>query len=651
MADQPASTEKRRPLLSRLARNKAGNAIMITTFALVPLLAMIGSGVDMGRAYMTKSRLQHACDAGVLAGRKFMRGTTLDATAEANARAFFRNNFPTGRFGTTNLTFTPSRTPDGQVTGTATVKVPMAVMNVFGVNDIDLTVACDARLELANADVMLVLDVTGSMACRPDDSDCDSGPESKIVALRSAVLSFYDTVNASTSVDSRLRIGFTPYSSAVNMGIDPFTDTNLLNANWMVNTWTYQSRVANMTTPGFSPTTTYGAWTNQTYGSNISNGNCTRYGNNTSFTGFNPSPSGNPTLPTNAVFAPSAPAPVTQVFYERVTATYSNNKSCTRRYRTATTTYAANGRFGFTSWTYKPVSYDVSTYRTGAVVNVFTDDDPPTGSVAASGEYDMVRLVNAPGSSVTGSSTVYDGCVEERDTVAQATYPTIPSGAWDLDVNTTPSSDATRWRPMWQELVYNRAGVANEENIVDERDHVGASWCPAPSSNLAVRTRTNIQEYVDDLVATGNTFHDLGMAWGTRMLSADGMWAAQNANAPNGRAITRHLIFMTDGQMYTPPDIYNAHGYEKLDRRVSGAANTPDLNSLRSRHDARFLALCNAARANNMIVWTVAFGTSNPATLVNCADSGKAYSASQPAQLTAAFQDIASNIAKLRLSR
>ena len=108
---------------------------------------------------------------------------------------------------------------------------------------------------------------------------------------------------------------------------------------------------------------------------------------------------------------------------------------------------------------------------------------------------------------------------------------------------------------------------------------------------------------------------------------------------------------MTDGMINTPPSMYSSHGYEESDRRVSGAAVTPSTSDLNSRHSARFQALCNQARANNITVWTIAFGTSNPSTLVTCADSGKAYVATNSAALTAQFQQIAANIAKLRLSR
>ena len=621
--------------------------------ATIPLTGMVGSTVDIGRLYLIKSRLQQGCDAGVLAARRAMTGSALDAAAATQGQNFFRTNFANDTGGATNVSFTPTGTADGQVTGTANARVPMSITKIFGTDYVDLNVQCDARLEISNTNVMMVLDVTGSMACRPDDSVCDSGPESKIVALRSATVNFFDTIENATSNDARFRIGFAPYSSTVNMGQDPFTNVNLLPDNWVVDNWTYQSRVANMNTSGYSPTTTYGGWTNQTFGSNISNGNCTKYGRNDPFGSFNPNLAGNPNIPTNDVFAPTAPPDVVQTQYQRVTAPWgSGNRSCTQSFRSATTVYAQNGRFSFTNWDYKPVAYNVASYKTGTVVKAYIGSGTPTGSVIGAGAYNMVELVNDPGSTVTASDTTFDGCMEERDTVAQATYSSIPSGAFDMDILTAPSSDATRWRPMWQEIIYDRAATANELNTTTNRGRITASWCPAEASHLAICTRTNVQAYVDSLIATGNTFHDLGMAWGARMLSPTGMWAANNSTAPNGRPITRHLIFMTDGDMVTPPNIYNSHGYEKLDRRVWGTTGgNPDTNNLINRHNSRFVAMCNAASANNMIIWTVAFGTANPPNLLACADPSRAFQATNAAALQAQFQTIASQIAALRISR
>lgn len=63
---------KLRDLLSRLRRDTKGNTLALCAAAIIPLTAIIGSALDLSVAYMARSRLQNACDAGVLAGRQYM---------------------------------------------------------------------------------------------------------------------------------------------------------------------------------------------------------------------------------------------------------------------------------------------------------------------------------------------------------------------------------------------------------------------------------------------------------------------------------------------------------------------------------------------------------------------------------------------------
>lgn len=55
--------------LQRFASDRAGNTLAMIAAAIFPMMAMVGGGVDMGRSYLSQSRLQQACDAGVLAAR------------------------------------------------------------------------------------------------------------------------------------------------------------------------------------------------------------------------------------------------------------------------------------------------------------------------------------------------------------------------------------------------------------------------------------------------------------------------------------------------------------------------------------------------------------------------------------------------------
>ena len=205
-------------VLSRLLRDQSGNILAMTAAAVLPMLAVIGGAVDMSRVYMTRSRLQAACDAGVLAGRKAMTTNTYTAAAKLRAEAMFNFNFNSSHYDTNTTTFPTSANSQGTVIGTATTKLPTVLMKIFGKNNTDISVECSADLQVPNIDVVMVLDVTGSMSECPDGSDCGGGSGSKIVALRAAVKNFYATIKSNIPAGSlaQIRFGFVPYSQAVN---------------------------------------------------------------------------------------------------------------------------------------------------------------------------------------------------------------------------------------------------------------------------------------------------------------------------------------------------------------------------------------------------------------------------------------------------
>src|SRR3546814_21130410 len=126
---------------------------MLTAAAVVPLIGIVGSAVDIGRAYMTQLRLQQACDAGVLAGRRSMAGGTYTDAAEAEANKMFNFNFPAGIYGSSGINFDsqPPSTGAYDVTGTAHATLPTALMYIFGKDPFALTANCTAKLEISNA--------------------------------------------------------------------------------------------------------------------------------------------------------------------------------------------------------------------------------------------------------------------------------------------------------------------------------------------------------------------------------------------------------------------------------------------------------------------------------------------------------------------
>ncbi|MGB3165573.1 MAG: Tad domain-containing protein, partial [Alteraurantiacibacter sp.] len=154
--------------LTRLGRDTSGNVLAIVAASLFPMLALIGGGVDMGRAYLAQSRLQQACDAGVLAARKRLGiETTADGSVPASvaeeANRFFNLNYRNGAYGSENRKFTVSIDDDFSITGTASVDVPTTVMAVFDQDEMEVSVDCTSIQHFNDLDIMMVVDTTGSM--------------------------------------------------------------------------------------------------------------------------------------------------------------------------------------------------------------------------------------------------------------------------------------------------------------------------------------------------------------------------------------------------------------------------------------------------------------------------------------------------------
>ncbi len=653
-----AADGRGRGFLSRLARDSRGNTLAIVGAALVPLAAMIGSGVDMSRAYMAKTRLQTACDAAALAGRRVMQNDTLDSNVTAEATRFFNYNFNQGQYGTAAFTPAVTRPESGKIRVAASTTIPTTVMRMFGYTSLPLSVTCDAQLSFVNTDVMLVLDVTGSMG------NTINGTQ-KIVSMRDAVMALYDELTPiQTQLQAngmRLRYGVVPYSTTVNVG----ALIRAVNPAYLVDTMTYNSRVSNFNQQIAEYSSTPqppSAPVSQTYGSSIPQSDCDKYGRNVSFSGFTPSATTGGGPPPTATWTRTFSNDESQGVdwgWSGASDTSGTNRSCRRRYVETDTTYVVSGyHYESSGFLYQQEPLDVSQFKLGNSVSYATSV-PTTGPGAAQvdtgGTYDPLEIVSAQG--VTGISTTpvtWNGCIQERETVNNITASsgyTIPAAAYDLNINLIPYDDATRWRPMFPQL-YWRAD--NHANI-----GTGNAPCPAAARRLQAWTRTDLQTYINALNPTGNTYHDVGMIWGARLLSNQGIFSADNPDTFNGMPVSRHIIFMTDGEMDTENDLMAFQGVEGDEHRVGGTPTPSDNDtglsnpsSMESRHVQRMRMVCNAAKAMGYSIWVIAFGTALQPHLLECAsNANQASVASDRDELIARFRQIGANIGALRLTQ
>lgn len=523
--------------MSRLLKNEEGNIIALLAAAVIPVVGLVGGGFDMSRIYLTQTRLQGACDAGALIGRKTMGLGTWAANnnaAKTKAEKLFDQNFPSDVYGTTDRVRSFAES-NGKVTGTASVTVPMTLMRVLGQESQVVAVNCQAELRVPNTDVMFVLDTTGSM----DQSIPNSGSsERKIDGLRKAVKCFYEALAkqnitdvapsdcgetgdpvASNLGNVQLRFGFVPYAVNVNVG-------RLLPLDYMADQWTYQSREATTGT-GTDTVPVYGQesspvnggtkntsvantdWAdteedivvrNDTYEwtSRMTEDDCSKLE-------APKSQSINEVGPTEFVSQspanPVAPNAILTKTYQQVTRTATRSyqyvfvkdgnkkkgdcvlqfrdRSITKSTHTTTTTTPITWpqNTSFTGWTYKPVTFNVSGLK-----------DTGTNSWRLSLQLPI-------GTNGANTTVNWNGCIEERQTFRgpdsdpSNDWDPIPSTALDMDIDLVPtkSNVASQWGPMLPSVIWQRYLV--------DTDRSGGK------SRSSTRTTSNIWVGKDDGVS------------------------------------------------------------------------------------------------------------------------------------------------------
>lgn len=673
-----------------LARDNSGNILIMVAAALIPLIGLVGSGVDIARAYMAQLRLQQACDAGVLAGRRAMAAGQWTTDTEEVAQKMFQFNYPATMYGSQRVVFSPSAMSSSNVVGTATAYLPTVLMHIFpfGKLGFDLSVSCTAEMEIANTDVMLVFDVTGSMLFNVNNNSTASAGNSRLDSLKVAALDFFDTITSATRTsDGRLRIGMVPYNSMANVGgILLAKDKSWISDHALISSRTprmyyYWSASNDRTAVTSAPTPVRGSWEGLLIDSSATS---------SSLCSARPVPG-----PTFATTAAAVNVNLAGRPFSRTTASTTSTSNLTatqiteagqihryydyqynytggacwlqRRLNTVTLSrsIAAPQSIAFRDYMYENRVVDVR-----AIKDAFTfTRDASTGAETYTNNGRLT--LNSGDNGANQTNVPWTGCVMERQTTPVTSGTGAPSGTLDMNVDVAPTDVASRWMMMLPDYSYSRtesiggttsalSPSATTTNYAKfgrtaSGGEGNSAWgnCPTPAKKLRTMTesdRSVFSGWLNELVPIGGTYHDAGMVWGLRLLSKDGMFADENSAAPNSRPIGRHIIFMTDGQMDARAAILSHQGYEVVDRRVSGSSTTSDDN-MKARHRARFSALCQTATQKNITVWVIAFATTPDEEVENCATAGKLYVTQSRQQLINAFNDIAGQISRLRLAQ
>ncbi len=636
-----ADAQRIHTFFGKMARDTRANVMAIGAAAVLPMIGMIGGGVDLSRAYLAKSRLQQACDAGALAARKKLGGgviigSSIPTEIRDTAHNFFDANFEDGIYGTDARSFELTVDGDTRMRGAASVSVPTTLMSIFGFENIDVNVACSAEMNLPNIDVMMVLDTSGSMSSNSGDGT------TRIDGLKNAVFAFYDEVMAVVPDGARIRIGFVPYNAGVNVGASLMAK----NPDYIANSWKYQTRravtkpVSNNDAVNEGDVISQGSFrgpvprdpndfqpkSGVNYRWNVKEKNvdgiCDDYDDTYIVNGFT-------YVTTNDDWNPNY---------------YSGGSKDTRGACVMNVTYTK--RAG-------PGDVRPETFRDVFDHYVYDEMEMPTNVYKT-----FATVITQTGTNGANVSSSWNGCIEERQMMPDLDFNPIPDAALDLDIDLIPdaANRNTQWYPVWPAIQYDRGGPA--PRITTSRLSGKSANCPRSALKLMEfplsggSRNSTFESYVNSLNPSGNTMHDVGMIWGARFLSTKGIFGDENQTAPNGDPISRHILFMTDGEMFPSDAVTTTYGNFDMDGRANGFApdGTWSTNQLAAIHNMRLAALCQRVQNQNVTVWVVSFGLPLNTVTRGCASGGsRAFEAADSDALVDAFRTIASSIAELRL--
>lgn len=170
----------------------------------IPLIVTsVGMSVDLAQSYLVRERLSQALDAAALAAAASSSNDT--DVLEQKINDFVEANYPPDKVGfTTDIRI---ENHDDTLYAAATAQLDTAFMKIFGKESVEVFVETEVTKEVKSIEVVLVMDVTGSMATN-----------NNIATLRTAATDFVNTMFDRVKDLEQIKIGLVPFSSSVNVG-------------------------------------------------------------------------------------------------------------------------------------------------------------------------------------------------------------------------------------------------------------------------------------------------------------------------------------------------------------------------------------------------------------------------------------------------
>jgi Flp pilus assembly protein TadG len=202
----------------RAMHGRRGQITVLVALTLVIMVGIAGLAIDSGRAYGVKAKLNGAVDAASLAAARALAEGDSDAARIDNARSaaarYFAANFPDDYLGA--VPGTPQTQIEHETSGywrvtvSGTAAMPVTLLAVLPSVQSPVSVAAVGQAIRRDVDVMLVLDVSGSLG--PPTS-----PSNTLAKLKSAAINgFVSHFSAAPGGD---RVGLVSFASGAVLDV------------------------------------------------------------------------------------------------------------------------------------------------------------------------------------------------------------------------------------------------------------------------------------------------------------------------------------------------------------------------------------------------------------------------------------------------
>lgn len=194
----------------RFARAEDGVMLAFVMFIILTMMVVAGVGVDLMRTEMVRTKMQQTIDRAALAAAHRdnlldPKSVVKDYFAKAKLSAYLKDD-------DIKVAGTPG---NRSVEVRANANVKTQFLGTLGFDTLPVPAAGRAEEQMGDAEVSLVLDISGSM-----------GKNNKMTRLHTAAIEFIDTVITKETQD-KVSLSIVPYTGDVNAGSEIFSRLNI----------------------------------------------------------------------------------------------------------------------------------------------------------------------------------------------------------------------------------------------------------------------------------------------------------------------------------------------------------------------------------------------------------------------------------------